>query len=205
MDKLTLITGIVGIVLFVISIAIIVPSIVKLVKKKIAFKNFIAPFLRFLIIFLISTSLILLTLFLMSFKNFTYEEKIGTVIAKKIDGDINATFTDDHTQKEYTFILNGDQWVIEGYILRWNTTLRFLGIHSYYTVTRFEGRFEKPIGTAVKTYEIYPEGVMWQFFLKNADKIPFVDAAYGIAAFEYPDNNTAYTVYINDTGFIIRK
>jgi len=42
-------------------------------------------------------------------------------------------------------------------------------------------------------------------FLKNADKIPFVDAAYGIAAFAYPDNTITYTVYINDTGFIIRK
>jgi len=37
MDKLTLITGITGIVLFVISIAIIVPAIVKLAKKKISF------------------------------------------------------------------------------------------------------------------------------------------------------------------------
>ena len=205
MDKLTLITGITGIVLFVISIAIIVPAIVKLAKKKISFKNFIAPFLRFLIIFLISTSLILLTLFLMSFKNFTYEEKIGTVIAKKIDGEINVTFIDEHAQKEYEFILNGDQWMIEGYILRWNTALRFLGVHSYYTVTRFEGRFEKPTKAEVKSYEIYPEGEIWQFFLKNANKIPFVDTAYGIAAFEYPDNNAAYTVYINDTGFIIKK
>jgi len=46
MDKLTLITGITGIVLFVISIAIIISAIVKLVKKKITFKNFIAPFLK---------------------------------------------------------------------------------------------------------------------------------------------------------------
>ena len=199
-----MITGIAGIVLFVISIAIIIPAIVKLVKKKITFKNFIAPFLRFLIIFLISASLILLTLFLMSFKNFTYEEKIGTVFAKKIDGNINVVFIDEHAQKEYEFTLNGDQWVIEGYILRWNTALRFLGVHSYYTVTRFEGRFEKPTESAVKSYEIYPEGEMWQFFLKNADKIPFVDAAYGISAFTYPED-VPYAVYINDTGFIIRK
>ncbi|MBP9044625.1 MAG: hypothetical protein KBG49_14170 [Spirochaetes bacterium] len=205
MDKLTLITGIVGIVLLVISIAIIVSAIVKLVKRKISFKNFIAPFLRFLIIFLISTSLILLTLFLMSFKNFTYEEKIGTVVANKINSETNITFLDEHAKREYSFTLNGDQWVIEGYILRWNNALRFLGVHSYYTVTRFEGRFEKPSETPIKSYEIYPEGEVWQFFLKNADKIPFVDAAYGIAAFAYPDNTTTYTVYINDTGFIIRK
>jgi len=61
----------------------------------------------------------------MSFKNFTYEEKIGTVIAKKIDGEINVTFIDEHAQKEYAFALNGDQWMVEGYILRWNTALRF--------------------------------------------------------------------------------
>jgi len=61
--------------------------------------------LKFVIIFLISTSLILLTLFLMSFKNFTYEEKIGTVVANKINSEINITFLDEHTQNEYTFTL----------------------------------------------------------------------------------------------------
>ncbi len=205
MDKLTLITGILGIIFLIISIVIIVPAIINLIRKKISFKNFIAPLLKFVIIFLISTSLILLTLFLMSFKNFTYEEKIGTVVANKINSEINITFLDEHTQNEYTFTLNGDQWEIEGYILRWNNALRFLGVHSYYTVTRFEGRFEKPSEMPIKSYEIYPEGEVWQFFLKNADKIPFVDAAYGIAAFAYPDNTITYTVYINDTGFIIRK
>lgn len=40
--------------------------------------------------------------------------------------------------------------------------------------------------------------------LKNFKKIPFVDAAYGTAAFQYPSTDP-YDIYINDTGFIIKK
>ncbi len=204
MDKLTLVTGILGIIFLIISIVIIVPPLINLIRRKIHFTNFIAPLLKFVIIFLISISLILLTLFLMSFRNFTYEEKIGTITTQKINDEIHVTFLEEHTQKEYTFTLNGDQWVIEGFILRWNKALRFLGVHSYYAISRFEGRFEKPGEIPVKSYEIYPEEEIWRFFLRNANKIPFVDAAYGIGAFAYPDEGP-YTIYINDTGFIIRK
>jgi hypothetical protein len=82
--------------------------------------------------------------------------------------------------------------------------VRWLGADAYYRVTRFSGRWEESDAGTVSNYEIHQEEGMWRFLLRNAEKIPGVDTAYGIAAFQYPSPDTFY-VYINDTGFILRR
>jgi hypothetical protein len=81
--------------------------------------------------------------------------------------------------------------------------LRWLGAESYYRVTRFSGRFEEPKDEIIKYYIINPKNSFWEFILKNHDKIPLIDTAYGIGVYQYPGGN--YEIFINDTGFIIRK
>jgi hypothetical protein len=93
--------------------------------------------------------------------------------------------------------------MIEGHILRWSKNLRWLGAESYYCITRFSGRDIADAGRS-SVFQIAPESGLWRFFLKNFEKIPFADAAYGIAAFQYPSRDTYY-LYIDDTGFIIKK
>ena len=112
-------------------------------------------------------------------------------------------FVDEKKNAVHGFELTGDQWMIEGYFLRWGLPLRWLGARAHYRVTRFSSRWIKPNGKKPSLYPIYPEGKIWQFLLKHGKNIPGIEAAYGIAAFQYPQPDTIQ-IFINDTGFILR-
>ncbi len=203
MDKFVSVLGIAGIILFLIGVALIISALVRIFKKRIALKNFIVSFLIFLILTGFGLAFTSIALFLYTFSRFSHEERIGYVYAEARNDTIVMNFVNEKTDQNHVFQLIGDQWMIEGYILRWNKSLRWLGAGSYLCITRFTGRDSIHAGRS-SVYQIAPETGLWRFLLKNCEKIPFVDAAYGTAAFQYPDKNM-YLVYVNDTGFIIKK
>ena len=124
--------------------------------------------------------------------------------AEEVNDGTRVTFYQESANRLHFFTLVGDQWMIEGYFLRWSTALRWLGAEAYYRITRFSGRYEQAEDRIMSIYQMHPEEKIWGFLLRNAEKIPGVDTAYGIGAFQYPSPDTFY-VFINDTGFILRK
>jgi hypothetical protein len=204
MDRFVLVTAIIGLVLFMIALVLLIHSIIKTVKRKRRITKFIYSVLFSIVIFAFASSFIYLSLFLQTFSRYTHEEKIGWVYAEAADDSTSVTFFQENTNRMHFFTLVGDQWMIEGYFLRWSTALRWLGADAYYRITRFSSRWEQGEDRITSIYQLHPEENLWKFLLKHAEKIPGVDAAYGIAAFQYPSLDTFY-VYINDTGFILRK
>jgi len=203
MDKFTLIMGLIGIILLGVSIVVIISAIVNLIKKKPSLKRFISSFIIFLITFAFATSFIYLSLFLQTFSRYTSENQLGWVYAERDSGTTKVTFYNAVKDRYRWFNISGEQWMIEGYFLRWGLVLRWLGAGSYYRVTRFTGRWSDPEKQIASVYQIQPETKLWRFLLMHGNKIPFIDAAYGIAAFQYPNKDTV-DIYINDTGFILR-
>ena len=204
MDRFVLVTGIIGLALFVIALVILIHSIIKLVKRKRRITKFIYSVCLSIVVFAFALSFIYLSLFLQTFSRYTHEESLGWVYAEVADDSTRVTFFQGKSNRMHFFTLVGDQWMIEGYFLRWSTALRWLGADAYYRITRFSGRWEQGEDRISTIYQLHPEEKLWRFLLRNAEKIPGVDAAYGIAAFQYPSMDTFY-VYINDTGFILRK
>lgn len=204
MDKFTVIIGIIGLVLLAIALVILINMVIGLIKRKKGFRQVITSCIAFLVLLGFALSAIYLSLFLQTFSRYTHEDKIGWVHAAREDGKITMVYQDVNKQDRHYFNLSGDQWMVEGYFLRWSLALRWLGAGSYYRVTRFTGRWEETNNKPMSAYQVHPEEFLWKILLKYDNKIPFVDAAYGIGAFQYPSNDT-FTVYINDTGFILRK
>ncbi len=209
MDTFVMVLGITGIVLVALGIIVIIQAVAGIFNKRTKAKNFVVSLLIFLITVGFGIAFTAIAMFVYTFARFSHEEKIGYVFAEA-HGDTTAmTFFSEKEDRSHFFKLAGDQWMIEGYILRWKTGLRWLGAESYYCVTRFEGRDIEgsESGSAAvcsNVYQIANETGFWRYMLKNCEKIPFVDAAYGIAAFQYPSTDP-YDIYINDTGFIIKK
>jgi len=202
-DRFTLIVGLIGFILIIISLYLLISTIIRVIKKKEPFRNSLSTFISFVIIFLISVILLLLFSFLQTFSKFSYEDKIGELSTEKVDSEIHLVFNDIKNGKNYEFNLNGDQWEIQGEILIFDKTLRWLGAESYFRVSRFVGRFEEPKEEFTNIYEINKKSDFWEFILKNGEKLPFIDTAYGIGAYQYPDGD--FEIYVNDTGFILRK
>lgn len=203
MDKFTLLVGLIGTALLVVSIVVIITAFVNLIKKKTKLRKFFSSFIIFLIVFGFATSFIYLSLFLQTFARYTEEHKIGWVYTQKETDTTEVTYYDAVNNRFHWFKLSGEQWMIEGYFLRWSLALRLLGAGAYYRVTRFAARWTTPEKQTTSVYQIYPEEKLWKLLLKHGDKIPFIDAAYGIGAFQYPCKDTI-DIYINDTGFILR-
>jgi hypothetical protein len=204
MDRFVLVTGIIGLVLLVVSLVILIHSIVNTIKRKKRITKFVYSLLTSVVIFALASAFIYLSLFLQTFSRYTHEEKIGWLYTETVNDSTRVTFFEQRQNRMHFFNLAGDQWMIEGYFLRWSTALRWLGAGAYYRITRFSGRYEEAENMVISKYQIHPEEGIWRFLLGNAEKIPGIDTAYGIAAFQYPSPDTFY-VYINDTGFILRK
>jgi len=202
-----MVLGIVGIVLLALGIIVIIQALIAVFKKRTDAKGFLISLLIFLITVGFGLAFTAIALFVYTFARFSHEEKIGYVFAEAHGDTIAMTFFNAKEDKSHFFKLTGDQWMIEGYIVRWKTSLRWLGAESYYCITRFEGRDVEGSGSDAvysNRYQIANETGFWRFMLKNWKKIPFIDAAYGTAAFQYPSQDP-YDIYINDTGFIIKK
>lgn len=203
MDKFIATLIIVATFLSLTAVITLVVYISRLFKKKSKLKNFFPVFIFFIVTAAIGSSFFYMALFLQTFSRYTAEEKVGWVYAKSDSNLIWMTYYDAREDSLYSFKLLGDQWMIEGKFMRWNLFLRFLGKGAYYKISRFSGRWETPGGKS-SFYEIEKDPGAWSHILKYYRQIPFVETAYGIGAFQYADNDT-FDIYINDTGFILRR
>lgn len=203
MDTFVMILGVLGLVLLVIAVVIILHALIGVFKKRTKWKGFLTALISFLILCGFGLAFTSLAMFLYTFSRYTHENKIGYVIAEESGDTIIMTFMNETNGESHFFKLSGDQWVVEGHIMRWSPSLRWLGAGSYYCLTGFVGR-DVLYKDKITYYRMAPDNGIWRFLLKNGDKFPFVDAVYGIGAFQYSSKDTFY-LYINDTGFILKK
>ena len=204
MDKFALTTGFAGGLLLLIALAVFIHASVKAFKRKMKIRSFAISSIISLVVCILAISLLFFSLFIQTFSRYTIEELIGTVHATKSGENIKVRFTDVKRNTTHDFELSGDQWMIEGYILRWSPQMRWLGAGTYYRISRFRGRWEEPEGKTISDYLIQPEEKSWTYLLKHGEELPFVDSAYGVAAFQYPAPKLFY-LYISESGFILKN
>src|SRR5438552_1222924 len=104
----------------------------------------------------------------------------------------STTFFDHgHQTADNTYLIHGDEWMVQGDILKFSPWLNVIGLHSGYKLTRLEGRYDdiKLENTAPRT-AIELNGGDDNFFktayTQKSWFSPFVDAAYGNAVFQAP-------------------
>lgn len=135
-----MVLGFAGIVLLALGIIVIIQALIAVFEKRTDAKGFLVSLLIFFIGLGFGLAFTAIAMFVYTFARFSHEEKIGYVFAEARGDTMVMTFFNENEDKSHFFKLAGDQWMIEGYILRWKTTLRWLGAESYYCITRFEGR-----------------------------------------------------------------
>lgn len=205
MDKFALSSGLIGLALGLLGLALLVFAVVRTWKKKMKLNGLVFSVFFFLLFSAAGAACVFLSMFVQTFHRLTYEKPLGVVTATGMEGAMDMRFEDSATGRRHVFELRGDQWMVEGYILRWKPFLRFLGADSHYRLTRFSGRWQSPDSTRITNYQLADEPGYWKFMMKHArNKFPLVDAAYGICAFQYPAEKP-FDLYINDTGFIVKS
>jgi len=106
--------------------------------------------------------------------------------------------------------LCGQQWAVEGHILKWDDWLNLLGLQTMYKLTRVRGRYlraedesSKP-ATASSLVE-QEEDPRWRWLYEYGARLPFVSAVYGNTVFTFPSDTKTFEIYATPFGFMIEE
>src|SRR5947199_668225 len=102
-----------------------------------------------IVLLLIAISLLWLTFLVQSYLGLTGEIKVAHVRATAITNvphemSVELTLYDNHghSTSDNTYLLQGDEWMVQGDIIKFPAWINFFGLHSGYKLTRLEGRYD---------------------------------------------------------------
>jgi hypothetical protein len=179
----------------------------------------LAESLRNLVLILLLTSIFGMLLFagffFRAYRAFTLEEPVAeVVISHPVKGGVSSiTIIQDEPggkNRARRFEVAGDQWVLEGDILKWRSWLNFLGLHTRYRLTRLRSRYIRTSDEMTKPSTIFPlvedeDSPLWKWLYRLGPSVPMVSTVYGNAVFQSSGEDGAFRIYVGTSGFIIRR
>lgn len=165
-----------------------------------------------IVLFVLAVSLLWLTFLVQSYLGLTGDILVAHVHATKV---ANAQHTmsvelilydkNGHQASDETYQVLGDEWVLQGDIVKFPAYLNALGLHSGYKLTRLEGRYDDlNLERHAEHTAIALNGGDDTFFQTARQQnwmSPFVEATYGNAVFQITGT---YNVYISQTGLFAK-
>lgn len=106
------------------------------------------------------------------------------------------------------FDLSGDQWSVSGGIVKWHPWLTALGLKSYHKPMRVSGQYSDIDAQRTHYPTIYPLQAVdwfWELLYWADPYLPFVEAAFGSAAYAAAEPGMKYEVYVTPSGYIIKR
>ena len=155
-------------------------------------------------------SLLWLSLLIQTYLGLTSDIEVARVHATPVANvshlmSVDLTLFDQngHQTSERTYIINGDEWMLQGDIIKFPPWLNIFGLHSGYKLTRLEGRFDDPNLEANSHHTVVVLNGGDDNFFKTVQEqawtSPFVQAAYGSGTFIQPDGKI-YDVFVSQSG-----
>jgi len=213
--------------LLVIALALLMAFIFKRVhriirrlgRKPVKRLGIIASTLRLLLILLliaVSIALLFLGAFIQSYTAFTHRELAATIHCTPVPGTEDTMVLELVTRESPAvahirrYRLRGQQWTVEGHILKWDDWLNFLGLQTMYKLTRVRGRYLRADDEMNKPATVYSlvaneEDSRWRWLYEYGARLPFVQAVYGNTVFTFPSETKSFDIYVTTSGFMIAE
>ena len=206
---------VIGLLAFVFMLLNRVRRIIKRMKFQqtmpIRLPQHIFRFLVVLIWIMSSAAVLFLAAFVQSFQAFTKKQLVAEVACRPLEGEPQTMLLEISEviggvrQQPKGFVLKGDQWSVEGDILKWDDWLNFAGMHTQYKLTRVRGRYievedERAKENTVYSLVTHESDPRWSWLYKYGYRLRFVDAAYGNTVFTYPSDHTEFLLYVTTSG-----
>ena len=161
----------------------------------------------------VAVSLLWLMILVQSYLGLTGEIKVAHIQATAIANtphqmSVQVMLYDGNGQitSENTYLLQGDEWMVQGDIIKFPAWLNVIGFHAGYKLTRLEGRFDDiALEDTARHTAIALNGGDDTFFqtsyMHKQWFASFVDAAYGNAVFQAPGS---FDVFATQDALIAR-
>jgi hypothetical protein len=164
---------------------------------------------------LFSAAALFLTAFMQSYQSFTKKELVAIVHSIPLGRESGGMMMElklvknGRIESAQEFMIKGDQWSIEGDILKWKDWLNFLGLHTMYNLSRVRGRYvdtQEEIQNTPTVYSLVDKekDPVWRWLHKYGHKLPFITAVYGNTVFTYPSEEKTYEIYVTTSGFMLQ-
>jgi hypothetical protein len=172
--------------------------------------------LRNLILIALWTSafgtLLFLGFFLRTYYVFTNEVPVAELVVEPLGSGKGGLVTlvefPRYSIKQYE--VKGDQWMIEGDIVKWDNWLHLFGLRNRYRLTRLCGRYVRTAEEANQCRTIHAlvkdeEHPLWNYLYKYGQWFPFVDTVYGNAVYQSLGAKKQFQIYVGASGLIARE
>jgi hypothetical protein len=166
-----------------------------------------------LVLLAVAISLLWLTFLVQSYLGLTGEIKVAHIqatpianVAHQMSVEVMLYDGNGHVTSENTYLLQGDEWMVQGDIIKFPVWLNVVGLHAGYKLTRLEGRYEDiALENAAHHTAVPLNGGDDNFFQTTYTHRQwfalFVDAAYGNAVFQAPGS---FDVFATQDALIAR-
>ena len=176
-----------------------------------------SSFRNLLLIFLwiiLSIMILFIGFFMRSYHSFTAEKPVAEVFIRPTDTpqmivvDFIQYSADAPTPRQ--FPVSGDQWVLEGDILKWNPWLNFFGLETRFRFTRLRGRYvstddERKRPATIHSLVADEDHPFWSYMYRYGSRMPFVSSVYGNAVFQNNAIGKRFLISVTDSGFLTRE
>jgi len=167
----------------------------------------------------IAISLLWMTFLIQSYLGLTGNIEVArvraTTVANPVENNVpmmsvELTLFDQngHTTSDQTYLVLGNEWMVQGDIIKFPDWLNVVGLHTGYKLTRMEGRFDDPNLEANHKHTVVTlnggDDGFFQRTFGNSWYSGFVQAQYGNAVFQAADGNS-YNVFVSQTGLYAVK
>jgi hypothetical protein len=156
--------------------------------------------------------LLFLGFFLRTYHVFTYEVPVAELVVEPLGHEKGGLVTlvdfSRHSIKQYE--VKGDQWMIEGDIVKWDNWLYLFGLENRYRLTRLSGRYVRTADEANQKRTIHAlvkdeDHPLWRYLYEYGQWFPLVDTVYGNAVFQSLLAKRQFQIYIGTSGLIARE
>jgi hypothetical protein len=171
-----------------------------------------------ILLMFIAISLLWLTFLVQAYLGLTSGIRVARVTALPIQNapnglpemSVDLTLYDQngHVTSQQSYLVLGNEWMLQDDTIKVATWLNVLGVHSGYKLTRLEGRYDDPNLERHSEHTVVELNGGDDGFFQNMHAwhgwiSPFIDAQYGTAVFSPADGT--YDVFVSQTGLYDEK
>lgn len=152
----------------------------------------------------------MLLLNLATYHRLTHEQEVVSIEFEQLGPQrFVARLSYPHDETSYEYGLQGDEWQLDGRIIKWKGVINLLGLNTHYRLERISGRYrdvsaERSQPRTVHALSEHPGLDVWKLARKHSRWLPWVDAYFGSAAYLPMQGGARYRVSVSQTGLIAR-
>lgn len=158
-----------------------------------------------------TAGVIVLTQDVVSYRLLAEEERVAQVfVAQSGEQRFDIVIDTGEGNARQHFSLNGDQWMLEGRVLRWQLPMARLGLQNLVRLSRVSGRYqslEQERSQAQRSVYAVSSGELvdsWQWLRSFKPLHRWVEVDFGNAVFAPLEDGALYSVYLGRSGLFLK-